>query len=578
MKKNPKVSIIIPVYRGKEFMREAIDSALNQTYENIEIIVVNDGSDDNGETRKIALSYGEKIKYFEKENGGVSTALNLALEKMSGDYFSWLSHDDRYYPEKIESQINYLRNYDEKTILYSDYDLMDENSSIFAKNILNHKELNKKMEFALLRGAINGITLLIPRNAFLECGNFREDLRCTQDYELWYRMMKKYKFVHQDCILATTRLHKNQTGNTSPKVVSENNILWKDLIEGFDDDTKNRLCGSVYNYYYEMREFIKTTNFEDVLVYLDVILNKYDEEFKKIAEDILVSVVIPVCDNQSEFDNAIKSVLNQTHKNLEIIVVDDSINSKINVKKFKSSKIKYYKNKEHSGASFSRNFGINVSNGNYIAFLDSDDLFLSNKVECQLLDILKRNGDFSYTSYLRKYSDNTEEMIDCSYGNENIISNCIWNCLIATPTVMIKKDFLLNTEILYDSDVLYGEDVIFYLNIFKNTNPLYYDDYLTIVNVDNNSSSFDINKQIEGTRCILRFLFNDDYYSNKISELSMMCYGFYNLVSSLNICSDNCNNGVINQSRFKRWIGVLKDKGLVYCLKRFISKYFKGNI
>lgn len=572
MKKNPKVSIIIPVYKGKEFMREAIDSALNQTYDNIEIIVVNDGSDDNGATRKIALSYGDSIKYFEKENGGVSTALNLALENMSGDYFSWLSHDDRYYPDKVESQIKYLKNYDEKTILYSDYDLMDENSSIFAKNILDHNELNEKMEFALLRGAINGITLLIPRNAFLECGNFREDLRCTQDYELWYRMMKKYKFVHQDKILATTRLHKNQTGNTSPKVVSENNILWKDLIEGFDDDTKIKLCGSVYNYYYEMRKFIKTTNFDNVLEYLDEKLSKYDEEFMKIAEDILVSVIIPVCDNQNEFDNAIKSVLNQSHKKLEIIVVDDSLKSKINVNKFKSKKIKYYKNNDHSGVSFSRNFGINVSSGEYIVFLDSDDLFLDNKIEDQLLDILRRNGDFSYTSYFRKYSDNREVKFDCSYSNESIISNCIWNCLIATPTVMIKRDFLLNTNILYDNDVLYGVDVIFYLKLFKETVPLYYDDYLTIVNVDDDTSFFDVNKQIEGTKCILRFLINDDFYSTKLKELSKMCYGFYTLVSSLYNCSDN--DYVINQSRMRRWFGVFKDKGLIYCIKRFVNKIF----
>ena len=111
MKSNPKVSIIIPVYKGKDFMREAIDSALAQTYKNIEIIVVNDGSDDNGVTKKIAESYGNKIRYFEKENGGVSTALNLAIDNMTGDYFSWLSHDDRYYPNKIESQIKYLKQF-----------------------------------------------------------------------------------------------------------------------------------------------------------------------------------------------------------------------------------------------------------------------------------------------------------------------------------------------------------------------------------------------------------------------------------------------------------------------------------
>ena len=71
-KNDPKVSIVIPVYNGADYMRYAIDSALNQTYKNIEVIVVNDGSKDDGKTKKIAKEYGDKIKYYEKENGGVS--------------------------------------------------------------------------------------------------------------------------------------------------------------------------------------------------------------------------------------------------------------------------------------------------------------------------------------------------------------------------------------------------------------------------------------------------------------------------------------------------------------------------
>ena len=95
-------------------MREAIDSAIAQTYQNIEIIVVNDGSNDNGKTREIALSYGDKIRYFEKENGGVSTALNLGIKEMKGEYFSWLSHDDVYYPNKVERQVRELEALDDK--------------------------------------------------------------------------------------------------------------------------------------------------------------------------------------------------------------------------------------------------------------------------------------------------------------------------------------------------------------------------------------------------------------------------------------------------------------------------------
>ena len=105
---NPLVSIIIPVYNGENFVIEAIESALNQTYENIEVIVVNDGSVDR--TEELITPYLRRLKYIKKENGGVSSALNLGIKESQGEYVSWLSHDDIYYPEKIKKQINFLKN------------------------------------------------------------------------------------------------------------------------------------------------------------------------------------------------------------------------------------------------------------------------------------------------------------------------------------------------------------------------------------------------------------------------------------------------------------------------------------
>ena len=104
----PKISIVIPAYNASNYLAEAIDSALAQTYPNVEIIVVNDGSKDEGATEQIALSYGDKIRYFSKENGGSSSALNMGIANMTGEWFSWLSHDDLYLPNKLERQIEYI--------------------------------------------------------------------------------------------------------------------------------------------------------------------------------------------------------------------------------------------------------------------------------------------------------------------------------------------------------------------------------------------------------------------------------------------------------------------------------------
>lgn len=578
MKKNPKVSIVIPVYKGKDYMKEAIDSALNQSYKNIEIIVVNDGSEDNNATRNIALSYGDKIRYFEKENGGVSTALNLAIKNMTGDYFSWLSHDDRYYKNKIADQIDSLKKYDDYTILYSDYDLMDENSNVFAKSIKDHDELINKPEYALLRGAINGITLLIPKEAFKESGLFREDLRCTQDYELWSRMMKKYKFIHEPGILATTRLHKNQTGNISPRVAIENNELWLDLIESVSDKRKIELEKSIYNYYFQMREFIKTTNFDKVLEYLNNKIDILDKKIKNEEESTLISVIIPFYENIKELKRALDSVIKQTHKKLEIIVIDDSENEQLNIKLQALRNIKLIKNKSNKGVSYSRNIGMKNAKGQYIAFLDSDDEFMPEKIEKQLIFMLKNNADFSFTSYIRK--SKVEIPIDCSCDPKFLKLKCISNCSIATPTVMIKKELLEKYNLKYIENIKYGEDIIFYLNNFKYTVPLCLNEQLTIVNTDDNSAYLDIQKQIEGTKNILAYILNDDEYKSQNNEIAKLCYGLYAFIKpDMNEYNQVKNNDesltdtqYIKQSKIKKYYNTFKNKGLFFCIKRFFKR------
>jgi glycosyltransferase involved in cell wall biosynthesis len=287
--KKPKVSIIIPVYNGEKYLREAIDSVLSQTYKNIEIIVVNDGSNDK--TEEIALSYGDKIRYFSKENGGVSTALNLALTKMTGEYFSWLSHDDVYLPEKIEEQIDYLIKNKElysNVILYSDYILINENSDILYSHVMDTKMLNKKPEYGLLRAAINGITLLIPKIAFEKCGNFDEKLRCTQDYDLWLKMMNKYKFVHMPAILAKSRVHKNQQSNINPRVLTEGNPLWIKMIESVPDKRKISLEGSIYNYYYEMACYVGKIYYVEALRHCVEKLNELDKTQNFTVKDFIM--------------------------------------------------------------------------------------------------------------------------------------------------------------------------------------------------------------------------------------------------------------------------------------------------
>lgn len=217
MNKNPLVSIIIPVYKGANYLAEAIDSALAQTYKNIEIIVINDGSPDDGATERVALSYGNKIHYIFQKNGGVSSALNTGIREMKGEYFSWLSHDDLYEPTKIEKQVALIQEHND--IILCSGSLMDENRKPMPHPVktLEGRLNNIQLFNAFLHDyALNGLGFLIPKHVFDEVGIFDESMRYLQDLDMWLRVLMhdKYTIVCQKDLLVITRIHRGQQTNT----------------------------------------------------------------------------------------------------------------------------------------------------------------------------------------------------------------------------------------------------------------------------------------------------------------------------------------------------------------------------
>lgn len=220
MEYNPLVSIIIPVYNGSDFLKCAIDSALAQTYKNLEILVVNDGSTDNGKTREIALEYGDKIRYLEKENGGVSSALNYGIANMKGEWFSWLSHDDEYFPNKIECQLNVFLKYQnsvcaENAIISGANKLIDEEGHEIITRYEMHNGLldGKEMFLFLLNKNLSlcGLSLLIHKSLFDKYGTFDGNYKFIQDMKMWNTfMLNGAVFLCHNDIITKNRVHKNQ--------------------------------------------------------------------------------------------------------------------------------------------------------------------------------------------------------------------------------------------------------------------------------------------------------------------------------------------------------------------------------
>ncbi len=262
---------MIPVYNGANFLSQAIDSALAQTYKNIEVIVVNDGSKDEGATESIALSYGNKIKYASKENGGTSTALNLGLELMKGEYFCWLSHDDLYRPKFIEIVVDTLRQLENKTtIIQTDLDCIDLNGQIsttdtnFASDYVYYPpRINSKL-FPIFSMRMHGCQFILHKSVFTSVGNFDEKLLVAHDYDFFARAFKEFprKLVSQ--VLGSSRDSEKRQGRSKYSLGGiEYSRVFIKLLDGLTEDEILQMYPSKLDFYHNLLITFTNNGYDD---------------------------------------------------------------------------------------------------------------------------------------------------------------------------------------------------------------------------------------------------------------------------------------------------------------------------
>ena len=472
---NPLVSIVIPVYNGANYVAEAIESALKQTYKNIEIIVVNDGSTDN--TEKIVKKYGDKIRYFYKENGGVASALNLGIKNMKGEYFSWLSHDDVYYPNKIERQIEELKNIDKDNILYSGFELINDKSEfLYAWEIASKNEYRKLNNsfYALLLSGLNGCSLLIPKKAFYEVDFLNEDLKCTQDYDLWFKIFKNgYKIKYMPEVLLQYRIHESQdTKRKLKSVIEEGNKLWIYMISNLSEDDYKDIFYNEYSLLKLLKNNLIPLHYDGVVKFVDERLNILEIENKKYYElNNKISIIVNLLESYSNINEIIDSIIAQKYDNIEIIfITNENIDYLIKDLKY-LEKIKY----KVLNSSSIENI-LDYIEGDFIQFINNGDILIENKFKIQLEEFIKEPSiDILYCNYCyiknnkKHYNKEKSLIINDLKQFENILY--LWNNPIYIPlcSMLIKKYSLKNINLFLDNDYLTVSQLAFY-NRFKFIN------------------------------------------------------------------------------------------------------------
>ena len=308
----PEVSIILPSYNYENYIGKTIDSVLNQSYPNWELIIIDDGSMDN--SLDVIKRYKDKrIHLFTQKNKGVSSTLNRGIRNSSGKYICFLDADDKYHPDKLDAQVEYMNSgFDIVTTQVQVIDDKDEESPIehfkMTWNLYDKKEIFGEDRVAnfLYKNYFCKSSLMIRKELFNKYGYFDPRLITAYDLDLWLRMIPSAKITRVDKILTYYRWHdKNETAVNNSRIRTELLLILDNFIKNIDTSTDDKL---LKKYLESINKCIKDNNLYKGFITLQLIKNTYKLEDNydlfeiKNAQDIIYNSINNISINNSNIN------------------------------------------------------------------------------------------------------------------------------------------------------------------------------------------------------------------------------------------------------------------------------------
>ncbi len=312
----PRVSVVMPVYNGARYLAGAVDSVLAQTWPDIEIVLVNDGSTDRTDEicRRYAAEHPGKVVYVRQENQGVSGALNTGVARMTGDFFCWLSHDDGYLREKVARQLAFHAGLgDPDAVVFTDFILIGEHAETLREVRLARDKPRCDGLWAVLYECINGCSLLIPAHVLRAAGPFELEYRFVQDYRLWWRMIRRKPFHHLPEPLVYNRIHPAQQTH-DPAAIVEGEAFWREVTAEVGPVDRALAAGSSLRFYQGVRRQLASGRYPEELAWVQHLVDTCV---------VLTLVTVAMADegDDAATSRSIQSVLGQTHNAWELIVL-----------------------------------------------------------------------------------------------------------------------------------------------------------------------------------------------------------------------------------------------------------------
>lgn len=227
----PLISVVIPAYNTRETIAEAIDSVLVQSYSNLEIIVIDDGSPDDVATH-VEQKYGSKVQLIRQQNVGLAGARNTGIQAAKGEYVAFLDSDDAWLPNKLAEQVKQISKHPDGTVFYSNCYFW-ENGKRTKQWIDIHNQGNGVITRKLIRREIMipVLTTVVKKSALTEAGHFNQTLREVEDYDLWLRLaIQGATFYGSAKPLALYRINPKGLSSNTLKMAKTQLQVYKRLL------------------------------------------------------------------------------------------------------------------------------------------------------------------------------------------------------------------------------------------------------------------------------------------------------------------------------------------------------------
>jgi methyltransferase type 12 len=507
-KREPLVSIVMPIYNSETYLDEAILSIIHQTYQNWELLVINEfGSNEEG--KRIINRYAaidSRIRLIQNSKRlGIAESLNEGLRQAKGEYIARMDGDDISLPKRIEKQVEF----------------MEENNDILLcgvqVEVFGSEKWDWKLETDPARIRTDALfyspcvhpTIFFRREVIYKYNVFyNKEYKASEDYDFFTRVLEFGEIANLKEVLFKYRLYgtnatyiNNNIGfkiysdvmerqfhklgidfsrqevdllsvhyslkglegvEVLEKMVALDLLLKKIFYVLYNKDKKSApyLFKTLHRRFKESYDWLDNTcKYFDKNKAESIYINSvfYHDEFyvqtKFASSKPKVSVLLPVYNSEKYIAETLWSLFDQTFSDFEVLVLNEYGSSKEGlevVKMFDDDRIRIIQNKEKLGLADSLNLGMREAKGEYLARIDGDDLARSDRFALQV-EFLDKNREYGLVGSLQHhFGINTDYIHDVPKEHKDILAGLIYDCLVCHSTIMMRKKAFIDNRLFYD--------------------------------------------------------------------------------------------------------------------------------